>query len=85
VRANFLMSPPLVVAFALAGRVNIDVEKEPLGKGDDGRGRLPARHLADARRDRRSLGRGDDPETYRRLYKAISPRQNPLWNEIPVQ
>ncbi len=37
VRANYLMSPPLVVAFALAGRVDIDVEKEPLGQGRDGK------------------------------------------------
>ena len=37
VRANYLMSPPLVVAFALAGTVIIDMEKEPLGKGKDGR------------------------------------------------
>jgi aconitate hydratase len=36
VKANFLMSPPLVVAFALAGRVDIDLESEPLGIGADG-------------------------------------------------
>lgn len=36
VKANFLMSPPLVVAFALAGRVDIDMEKEPLGKDKEG-------------------------------------------------
>ncbi len=35
VRANYLMSPPLVVAFALAGRIDIDMRKEPLGKGKD--------------------------------------------------
>lgn len=35
-RANYLASPPLVVAYALAGTVNIDFEKEPLGKGADG-------------------------------------------------
>ena len=38
VRASFLASPPLVVAFALAGRVDIDLDKEPLGIGDDGSG-----------------------------------------------
>ena len=38
VKANFLMSPPLVVAFAIAGRVNIDFEKEPLGFSSDGKG-----------------------------------------------
>ena len=36
VRANYLMSPPLVVAYALAGRIDIDFEKEPLGTGKDG-------------------------------------------------
>jgi 3-isopropylmalate dehydratase small subunit/anti-anti-sigma regulatory factor len=37
IKANFLMSPPLVVAFALAGRVDIDMSTEPLGKGSDGK------------------------------------------------
>ncbi|MEO0039349.1 MAG: aconitate hydratase, partial [Verrucomicrobiota bacterium] len=37
VRSNFLMSPPLVVAFALAGRVDIDLDVEPLGTGKDGK------------------------------------------------
>src|SRR3974390_3313083 len=36
IKANFLMSPPLVVAFALAGRVDIDLSKEPIGKGKKG-------------------------------------------------
>src|SRR5476651_776172 len=36
IKANFLMSPPLVVAFALAGRVNIDLTREPIGDGKDG-------------------------------------------------
>jgi aconitate hydratase len=36
VRANYLMSPPLVVAFALAGRIDLDMRKDPLGKGRDG-------------------------------------------------
>jgi len=43
VRANYLMSPPLVVAFALAGRIDLDLHKDPLGKGKDGK---PV-HLAD--------------------------------------
>jgi aconitate hydratase len=37
VRANFLASPPLVVAYALAGRIDIDFASEPLGKGKDGK------------------------------------------------
>src|SRR5437660_8928805 len=37
IKANFLMSPPLVVAFALAGRVDVDLSKEPIGKDKDGK------------------------------------------------
>lgn len=37
VRANFLASPPLVIAYALAGRVDIDLSKDPIGKGNDGK------------------------------------------------
>jgi len=37
VRANYLMSPPLVVAFALAGRIDIDLRKDAIGKGKDGK------------------------------------------------
>src|SRR6185295_8654995 len=36
IRANFLMSPPLVVAFGLAGTINIDMSKDPIGKGKNG-------------------------------------------------
>lgn len=36
IRANFLMSPPLVVAFALAGRIDVDMASEPIGTGKDG-------------------------------------------------
>jgi aconitate hydratase len=43
VRANYLMSPPLVVAFALAGRVDVDLKQDALGRGKDGK---PV-HLAD--------------------------------------
>jgi len=43
VKANYLASPPLVVAFALAGRVDVDLQKDPLGTGSDGQ---PV-HLAD--------------------------------------
>ena len=40
IKSNFLMSPPLVVAFAIAGRVDIDLETEPLGTDADSHGRL---------------------------------------------
>jgi aconitate hydratase len=82
VKANFLMSPPLVVAFALAGRVNIDLSTEPLGKGRNGE----EVYLRDIwpRLDEISelLSSAYDPQTYRRLYADFA-EQNPLWNEIP--
>jgi aconitase A len=82
VKANFLMSPPLVVAFALAGRVNIDMSREPLGKDRDGNDV----YLRDIwpRLDEISdlMSAALDAETYRRLYKDFA-EQNPLWNEIP--
>ena len=37
VRANYLMSPPLVVAFALAGRIDVDLRKDPVGKDKEGK------------------------------------------------
>src|SRR6201997_4876576 len=37
VRPNYLMSPPLVVAFALAGRIDVDLKKDPIGRGKDGK------------------------------------------------
>jgi aconitate hydratase len=37
VRANYLMSPPLVVAYALAGRIDLDITRDPLGTGKDGK------------------------------------------------
>jgi aconitate hydratase len=82
VRANFLMSPPLVVAFALAGRVNIDMSSEPLGTGSDGQ----AVYLRDIWPTLEEvgavLGAATDPETYRRLYSDFA-EVNPLWNDIP--
>ncbi len=65
IKANFLMSPPLVVAFALAGRVDIDLSREPIGQGEGRRGRLPEGHLADlaggARPDARGAEAGSVP------------------------
>jgi aconitate hydratase len=83
IKANFLMSPPLVVAFAIAGRVNIDLSREPLGRGSDGQDvylRDVWPHLQEINA---LLATAMDPETYRRLYRDFA-EQNPLWNEIPT-
>ena len=50
--AGFLASPPLVVAFALAGDVNRDILTDPIGRSPVGRRHSPRRSLADRRRDR---------------------------------
>jgi len=82
IKANFLMSPPLVVAFALAGRVDVDFATEPVGTGKDGDVYLKdiwptLQEVNDVMRS------AFDPETYRRLYGNFAD-QNPLWNEIPT-
>ncbi|MDQ3908245.1 MAG: aconitate hydratase AcnA, partial [Acidobacteriota bacterium] len=82
VRANFLMSPPLVVAFALAGRVGIDMTKEPLGRGKDGEDVYLRDIWPTSEEIGQLIGAATDPETYRRLYSDFA-EQNPLWNEIP--
>src|SRR5213075_661427 len=72
VKANFLMSPPLVVAFALAGRVNVNLTEEPLGTGEDGK-EVYLRHIWPTMEEVREVMRlAFDPETYRQLYSSFS-------------
>ena len=80
IKANFLMSPPLVVAFALAGRVDKDLTTEPIGQGTNGPVFLkdiwPS--LAEVRD---TLQAALKPEVFRALYTDFA-AQNPKWNEI---
>jgi aconitate hydratase len=82
VKANFLMSPPLVVAFALAGRVGVDLTREPLavvgGLEVYLRDLWPTMEEIDA-----LLAATFDPAEYRRVYADFSD-QNPMWNQIPA-
>ncbi len=82
IKANFLMSPPLVVAFALAGRVNIDMSQEPIGKGSDGADVFLKDIWPTTAEVKAVMGAAMDAETYRRLYSDFT-SENPLWNEIP--
>ncbi len=83
IRANFLMSPPLVVAFGLAGTINIDMSKDPIGKGKDGN---PV-YLKDIWPSTQEIGAvmkyATDPEMYRKLFSAFG-EGNPMWDEIPA-
>jgi aconitate hydratase len=80
-RANFLMSPALVVVFALAGTVLWDPEHDPLGRDSNGnavylRDIWPSNAEVDA-----VMRHALDPETYRRLY-ADPVKDHALWNSI---
>ncbi|NOT53217.1 MAG: aconitate hydratase AcnA, partial [Deltaproteobacteria bacterium] len=81
IKANFLMSPPLVVAFALAGHVDIDLSREPLGKGKDGKDVYLRDIWPTLQEIRDLLQTALDPATYRRLYTDFA-GQNPLWEAI---
>jgi len=82
IRANFLMSPPLVVAFALAGKVNIDLSQEPIGKGKDGSDVYLKDIWPSLDEIKSAMASALKPEVYRKLYTDFA-EQNPKWNEIP--
>jgi len=81
IKANFLMSPPLVVAYAIAGRVDIDLTTEPIGNDTDGnpvflKDVWPAQDEVNE-----LLGTALKPEVYQKLYGDID-NANPKWGEI---
>ena len=82
-KANFLMSPPLVVAFAIAGRVDIDLAHDPLGIGRDGQPVLLKDIWPSGQEVAAALVHATDPATYRALYRDFV-SGNPLWNDIPA-
>jgi aconitate hydratase A / 2-methylisocitrate dehydratase len=83
IKANFLMSPPLVVAFALAGRVNIDLSQEPIGKGKGGEDVYLRDIWPTLQEIRDQMQSALKPEVFQRLYRDFA-GQNPKWNEIPA-
>jgi len=83
VRANYLASPPLVVAYALAGTVNIDLATEPLGKDRRG-GPVYLRDIWPSQAEvSEALSRAVRPEMFRASYQNVW-NGNPTWNAIPV-
>src|SRR5438067_2033225 len=82
IKANFLMSPPLVVAFALAGRVDIDLTTDPIGKGSDGREVFLLALWPSLQEMRDTMQSALTLEVFQRLYRDFA-GQNPKWNEIP--
>ncbi len=83
IRSNFLASPPLVVAFALAGTVNIDISKDPIGTGKDGK---PV-YLKDIWPSTKEIADvmkfAMDPEMFKKVFSSFK-EGNPMWDDIPT-
>ena len=81
IKANFLMSPPLVVAYGLAGRIDIDFATEPIGHNDAGE----AVYLKDiwptGQEIAEMIGAAVDRQTFREMYESIG-NQAPEWKEL---
>jgi aconitate hydratase len=83
VRANYLASPPLVVAFALAGRVDIDLLREPLSADGEGRP-VYLRDIWPSQVEiQEALASALDPEMFRTQYADVF-SGNATWNAIPA-
>ena len=82
-RASYLASPPLVVAFALAGRVDIDLTVEPLGTGSDGRPVFLADIWPSAEEIRQTVTEAVSPDIFRRIYAAVFDGDE-RWRGLPV-
>jgi len=83
IKANYLASPPLVVAYALAGRMDIDLTTEPIGTDKNGepvylKNIWPAKEEIDE-----LIDAAQNPRLYKKEYEGIE-KSNPLWNEIPT-
>jgi aconitate hydratase len=83
VRANYLMSPPLVVAYALAGRMDVDLTREPLGTGRDGRPVHLSEVWPDEKELRELVERYVLADQFRDSYGDVF-RGDEQWNRLPV-
>ncbi|MDE2713244.1 MAG: aconitate hydratase AcnA, partial [Verrucomicrobiota bacterium] len=83
IKANFLMSPPLVVAFALAGRVDINLSTDALGTDTDGNDVFLHDLWPSLEEVNEVMQAALKPEIFRKLYSDFA-NQNPKWNEIPA-
>jgi aconitate hydratase len=81
VRANFLMSPPLVVAFAIAGRIGLDPETDPLGHDPQGRPVYLHELWPTPEEVATVMPFATDPANYRKVY-AAGQSDNALWDAL---
>jgi aconitate hydratase len=83
VRANYLASPPLVVAYALAGTVDLDLATEPLGKDAEGKAVYLKDIWPSEREVRDAMEKSIRPDMFHRMYANVW-NGNEEWNRIPV-
>ncbi|KAJ4714123.1 Aconitate hydratase [Melia azedarach] len=82
-RANYLASPPLVVAYAIAGTVDIDFETEPVGVGKDGM-KIFLRDIWPSNEEVAHVVQTNVlPDMFKATYQAIT-KGNPMWNQLSV-
>jgi aconitate hydratase len=82
-RANFLASPPLVVAYAIAGTVLRDLTTEPLGNGSDGKPVYLKDIWPTSAEIEAVMPFSRDPATFRKLYGDFT-KDNPMWQAVPT-
>ena len=83
VRANYLASPPLVVAYALVGSMNVDLTSAPLGKGRDGRPVYLKDLWPTEREIQETMLASVSPEMFRRQYASVF-NGDDLWRSLPI-
>ncbi|MFP4633261.1 MAG: aconitate hydratase AcnA, partial [Halobacteriales archaeon] len=71
IRANYLASPPLVVAYGLAGRIDVDLEEDPIGMDDDGEPVYLEDIWPDPEEVRQTIHDNVDPEMFRDKYAEV--------------
>ncbi|MFQ5961123.1 MAG: aconitate hydratase AcnA, partial [Candidatus Methylomirabilales bacterium] len=83
VKANYLASPPLVVAYAIAGTVDIDLTKDPLGQDRQGNA-VYLRDIWPSQEEiAKTMSRAVQPAMFQKMYANVWDG-NPAWNAIPV-
>jgi len=81
IKSNFLMSPPLVVAFAIAGRIDIDMDKEPIGRDLEGKPVFLRDIWPTSAEIEEAISIAVEPEMFQHRYANLQ-GENPLWREI---
>ena len=84
VKANYLASPPLVVAYALAGTIDIDFTTQPVGRGKDGRDVYLKDIWPSQKEVNDAVSSCIEPAMFKRQYENVGAK-NPQWNDVPVR